>query len=129
MRAVYEIYSCGSGKSDERVTIDVCDDPTYMENCVKAVKAAGYDPYDQCDCGGGPSVQGRFVEYAGPATEVPIELIKQLVKVVNLSQKVSLSRDSECVAVIGQALELLGYVDRDKYYQYSIVDELEELCR
>jgi len=83
MRAVYEIYSCNNGDSDERVTIDVSDDPTYSENCVAAVKAAGYDPYEQCDCGGGPATQARFVCYAGRIVEVPVEVMAQVVQLVN----------------------------------------------
>ena len=60
MRAIYEIYACSEGDSDERVTIDVDDDPTHSENCIKAVEAAGYDPHEQCDCSDGPALRARF---------------------------------------------------------------------
>ena len=124
MRAKYEIYSVITDVVVDTVILDVYGDPSCPECYADAVEAASYTDWDSLN---GPMYKARFAGYAGPELEVPFELIMQLMKVVNASQKASISRDAPCIAVIGQVLQALGYVDRDDNYQYHVADLLKGL--
>ena len=89
MRAMYKIYSCSSGRTIATVTLDVCDNPTCAERCNDAVRAAGYDPSEQCACKAGTAYWARLVGYAGGVVAVPAEMIDQLKEIVRVYRDVT----------------------------------------
>ena len=89
MRAVYEIYACDGRGIVDRVILDVDGDPYDYPVCSEAIEAAGCDPDEQCIEDGGRRYEARFAGYADPTVEVPVALIKQLVKTVRIYQEVT----------------------------------------
>ena len=122
MRAKYAVYAIPGCFPDDivsHVTIDIYNDDPNCEECrYAAIQAAGYDFYDDRSNQSGPPYGAKFVGYDEPTVEIPVELIERVVDVVNINQKESISRDSQCVAVMADVLMSASLINRAEDYSY-----------